>query len=63
MEILVITSVILVLGMLVYQIQKRIGEDQARDWKAFKEANPQYFKKPEPPVSSVDKNIEQKKSL
>ena len=34
-------------GWLFYQIQKRIGEDQARHWKEFLNDNPHLFKKPD----------------
>ena len=49
-EITVFLCALPLLGWIYYQIQKRIGEDQARDWKEFVAANPQYFHNPEPVV-------------
>ena len=52
------------LGWIYYQIQKRIGEDQALDWKDFVQANPHLFRKHEPAGNTTSKwDDEQKKSM
>jgi hypothetical protein len=44
-----------IISLLYYQLQKRIGEDQAAKWADFVKANPQYFKKPDAPVTKDSK--------
>jgi len=39
-----------IVSFLYYQLQKRIGEDQAAEWADFVKANPKYFKKPVDPI-------------
>ena len=53
------------LGWIYYQLQKRIGEDQAREWKEYVAANPHLFRKPEPvkPPIRLGMTEEQKKSM
>lgn len=45
MNYLIIFSILACLGWVYYQIQDRIGKEQARDWEVFKRNNPQYFRK------------------
>lgn len=54
-KILIITLGILLLGWIVYLIQKRIGEHQALDWKEFIKANPQYATENIPRAESKDR--------
>jgi hypothetical protein len=51
--IFLLTAVIV--SVIYYQLQKRIGEDQAAEWADFVKANPQYFKKPETPSAKDTK--------
>ena len=52
----------ILLGWIYYQLQKRIGEDQAAKWADFVKANPQYFKKPDAPIKKCEWPDDQKKS-
>lgn len=63
-ELTVFLCVLPFLGWLYYQLQKRISEDQARDWADYVAAHPEYFKKPEPlkPIR-LGMTEEQKKSM
>ena len=59
---IVIASILLFVGFIYYQLQKRIGETNAREWVKFKEEHPQWFKKPNPIIIQTDMGANQKKS-
>jgi len=60
---IILIGILLFLSWVVYQIQKRIGEEQSRDWAKFVKDNPHLFKKPEPPIGRRGTSAEnQKKS-
>ena len=46
---------IAIMSLMYYQIQKRIGENQAADWADYVKANPQYFKKSDTTVAKDSK--------
>ena len=39
MGIILVISVLVLLGVICYQIQKRIGEEQERDWAEYRKAH------------------------
>jgi len=41
---------IAIMSLVYYQLQKRIGENQAVEWQDFVKDNPQYFKKAVNPI-------------
>lgn len=52
MVVIIVIIGLIFLGLIYYQIQKRIGEEQAREWQEYKKANPQlFFTPPKPPAS------------
>jgi len=64
MEWIVIIVVLLLMGILYWQITIRIGEQQAAEWEEFKKQHPEWFavKKVSPSEESTNWPDEQKKS-
>ena len=48
MEAIIIIVSLMFLSWVYYQIQKNIGEEQARDWDEYKKEHPELFPKPLP---------------
>lgn len=45
MTTIIVLAILAGLGWIYYQIQDRIGQEQARDWKQFQKEHPEYFRK------------------
>lgn len=59
---LIIIGFLLFGAWIVYNLQKRIGEQQVADWKDFVKANPHLFKQLKPPSIKHGMSEAEKKS-
>jgi len=55
MEYLIVLVMLVILGMIFYNIQDNIGKDQVRDWQDFIKEHPNWFKKPDELKSNIRK--------